>query len=144
VVQGRGHGGEVAVSDLALWRCGRRCQGRKSNHKPPETVGFAVIMAGVAKLVIIDNAAKPDSRLQDRRLAARWAGVCSGAMMREQGGGEPAALGRPSLGGLMKDAYRLDAWRRQKSRNLKPLRRLVPYVLSHWPDATLGLIFILI
>ncbi|HZZ34899.1 MAG TPA: ABC transporter transmembrane domain-containing protein, partial [Caulobacteraceae bacterium] len=43
-----------------------------------------------------------------------------------------------------KEAHRLDTWRRAKGRNLRPLRRLVPYVLSHWPDATLGLIFILI
>ena len=64
--------------------------------------------------------------------------------MREQGGGEPIVIGRPSIGGLMKDAYRLDAWRREKGRDIRPLRRLIPYVLSHWPDATLGLVFILI
>ncbi len=52
--------------------------------------------------------------------------------------------GRPSLGGLMKDAFRVDAWRRERGRDLRPLRRLIPFVRAHRVDAILGAIFLTI
>src|SRR6185503_17844760 len=64
--------------------------------------------------------------------------------MPHSGPKEPAASGRPSMGGLMKDAYRLDVWRRETGRDLKPLRRLLPFVFKHWPDALLGLVFVVV
>ena len=56
----------------------------------------------------------------------------------------PPKPGRPSLGALMKDEFLADAWKREKTRNLKPLMRLVPFVLAHPVDAALGLSFLLI
>ena len=53
-------------------------------------------------------------------------------------------LGRPSLGGIMKDAYKADAWRRDRQRDLRPLSRLTPFVLAHAGDAFLSAFFILL
>ena len=60
----------------------------------------------------------------------------------DSGGARVANDGRPSLGGLMKDAFRVDAWRRERGRDIRPLRRLLPYVWAHRADAILGAIFL--
>ncbi len=60
----------------------------------------------------------------------------------DSGGARVANNGRPSLGGLMKDAFRVDAWRRERGRDLRPLRRLIPFVRAHRTDAILGAIFL--
>ncbi|HEY5070470.1 MAG TPA: ABC transporter transmembrane domain-containing protein [Caulobacteraceae bacterium] len=58
--------------------------------------------------------------------------------------GEAATLGRPSLGALMKEAFDTDAWRRERRRDLKPLRRLLPFVGDHLLDAVMGAVFLLV
>ena len=57
---------------------------------------------------------------------------------------EPGAQDRPSLGALMKEAFDTDAWRRERRRDLRPLRRLIPFVGAHPVDAILGLAFLLV
>ena len=57
---------------------------------------------------------------------------------------EHAKAGRPSLGALMKDEFLVDAWRREKGRDLRPLMRLLPFVRAHPVDALLGTLFLLI
>jgi ATP-binding cassette subfamily B protein len=52
--------------------------------------------------------------------------------------------GRPSLGALMKEEFLADAWRRDAGPDLKPLSRLLPYVMSHRLDVVLGSLFLLI
>jgi len=42
----------------------------------------------------------------------------------------------------MKDAFRVDAWRRERGRDLRPLQRLIPYVKAHRIDAILGAVFL--
>jgi ATP-binding cassette subfamily B protein len=64
--------------------------------------------------------------------------------MREQGGIEPVAAGRPSVGALMKEAHRLDTWRRQRERDVRPLWRIAPFVRAHWGDSLLGVFFLLV
>jgi len=54
------------------------------------------------------------------------------------------AAARQNLGVLMKDEFLADAWRRDRGRDVRPLKRLVPFVLAHPVDATLGLFFLLI
>ena len=54
----------------------------------------------------------------------------------------PTASGRPSAGHLLKQAFQAAAGRRTAGRDLGTLRRLVPYVRGHWPDALLGLFFV--
>ena len=56
----------------------------------------------------------------------------------------PSKSERPSLGALMKDEFLADAWRREKGRDLSPLRRLIPFVGAHPLDAGLGLLFLLL
>jgi ATP-binding cassette subfamily B protein len=55
-----------------------------------------------------------------------------------------APLGRPSMGGVMKEAFKADAWRRERQRDLRPLARLTPFVLAHGFDAFLSGFFILV
>jgi len=64
--------------------------------------------------------------------------------MSEPGPIEARPAGRPSLGGLMKDAYKADAWRRERQRDLRPLTRLTPFVLAHGWDAFLSAFFVLL
>jgi ATP-binding cassette subfamily B protein len=63
--------------------------------------------------------------------------------MSEPGPIETSTLGRPSVGGLMKDAFKADAWRRDRQRDLRPLTRLTPFVLAHGWDAFLSAFFVL-
>ena len=58
--------------------------------------------------------------------------------------GVGAIPNRPSLGGVMKEAFQLDGWRRQRRRDLRPLTRLIPYVIAHWGDASLGALFLVV
>ena len=59
------------------------------------------------------------------------------------GSAQPTNTGRPSLGALMKDAFHVDAWRRERGRDLRPLRRLIPYLRAHRLDAVLGAFFLM-
>ncbi|HEX7761483.1 MAG TPA: ABC transporter transmembrane domain-containing protein [Caulobacteraceae bacterium] len=43
----------------------------------------------------------------------------------------------------MKDAFKADAWRRDRQRDLRPLTRLTPFVLAHGWDAFLSAFFVL-
>jgi ATP-binding cassette subfamily B protein len=62
----------------------------------------------------------------------------------EPGGARTKDSGRPSLGAAMKDAFRVDTWRRERGRDLRPLRRLIPFVGAHRIDAALGLFFLVL
>ncbi|MBA3810113.1 MAG: ATP-binding cassette domain-containing protein [Caulobacteraceae bacterium] len=64
--------------------------------------------------------------------------------MNEPGAIEAAKDGRPSLGALMKEAFLIDAWRREKRRDIRPLTRLAPFVRRHLSDAVLGIVFLLL
>ncbi|MGA0602093.1 ABC transporter transmembrane domain-containing protein [Caulobacter sp. KR2-114] len=64
--------------------------------------------------------------------------------MSEPGPIEARPLGRPSLGGVMKEAFKADAWRRERQRDLRPLGKLTPFVLAHGLDAFLSGFFILV
>jgi ATP-binding cassette subfamily B protein len=64
--------------------------------------------------------------------------------MNEPTARDAASLDRPSIGALMKEAFDTDAWRRESRRDLRPLRRLLPFVEAHPFDAILGLLFLLI
>ncbi len=57
---------------------------------------------------------------------------------------EARALGRPSIGGVLKEGFKADAWRRDREKDLRPLSRLVPYVGAHAGDAIFGLAFVLV
>ncbi len=50
----------------------------------------------------------------------------------------------PGLGEAVKLAIGADVWRRDKSRDLRPLARLWPLLVRHWPDATAGMTFLLL
>ncbi|MEO8925643.1 MAG: ABC transporter transmembrane domain-containing protein [Caulobacteraceae bacterium] len=64
--------------------------------------------------------------------------------MNRPGASEAANTGRPSLGGLMKDAFLADGWRRQRGRDIRPLTRLIPFVRAHLADAALGGLFLIL
>ena len=64
--------------------------------------------------------------------------------MNETGASETLRSGRPNLGALVKDQFLLEAWRRDKGRDLVPLMRLFPFVRAHPLDAILGMSFMLI
>jgi ATP-binding cassette subfamily B protein len=51
---------------------------------------------------------------------------------------------RPSLGALMKEEFLADAWRRDAGPDLKPLSRLMPFVLAHRVDMVLGALFLMV
>ncbi len=59
-------------------------------------------------------------------------------------GGEAAKADRPSLGALMKDAFLIDGWRRERGRDVRPLTRLIPFVRAHLSDAALGGLFLIL
>ena len=44
----------------------------------------------------------------------------------------------------MKDAFRVDTWRRERGRDLRPLRRLIPFIGAHRVDAALGIFFLVV
>jgi ATP-binding cassette subfamily B protein len=50
----------------------------------------------------------------------------------------------PGLGEAVKQAIGADVWRRDNSRDLRPLGRLWPLLIRHWPDATAGMTFLLL
>ncbi|MEP6966566.1 MAG: ABC transporter transmembrane domain-containing protein [Pseudomonadota bacterium] len=64
--------------------------------------------------------------------------------MNEPDASEAGKNGRPSLGALMKEAFLIDAWRREKGRDIRPLTRLAPFVRRHLADAILGVVFLLL
>jgi ATP-binding cassette subfamily B protein len=64
--------------------------------------------------------------------------------MSDTAGDTPSTSGRPSLGALMKEEFLADAWRRDAGPDLKPLSRLLPYVMSHRVDVVLGSLFLMI
>ena len=50
---------------------------------------------------------------------------------------------RPAkFGALMQEAFRLDGWRRERRRDLRPLARLAPYIAAHWGGASSGAFFL--
>ncbi|HEY1929931.1 MAG TPA: ABC transporter transmembrane domain-containing protein [Caulobacteraceae bacterium] len=55
-----------------------------------------------------------------------------------------STAGRPSLGALMREEFAVDAFRRERRRDLKPLGRLLPFVWKHPVDAVLGALFMLV
>ncbi len=59
-------------------------------------------------------------------------------------GSEAAKADRPSLGALMKDAFLIDGWRRERGRDVRPLTRLIPFVRAHLSDAALGGLFLIL
>jgi len=44
----------------------------------------------------------------------------------------------------MKEAFKADAWRRERQRDLRPLTRLAPFVLAHGVDTFLSALFVLV
>ena len=54
------------------------------------------------------------------------------------------APGRPGEGAIMASALAEDAAKRPKSRDIKPLTRLLPYVGSHKTDAFMALVFLIL
>ena len=54
------------------------------------------------------------------------------------------APGRPSAGVLLKEGLADEANRRPRRRDLRPLRRLWPFVRAHSGDALLALMFLLV
>ncbi len=65
-------------------------------------------------------------------------------MNKPASGGGAAAIDRPNLGALMKEAFDTDAFRRERRRDLRPLKRLMPFVGNHLFDAVLGLSFLVV
>ncbi len=63
--------------------------------------------------------------------------------MKATGPGDAARMDRPSLGALMKNAFLVDAWRREHGRDIRPLTRLIPFVRAHRADAILGAVFLI-
>ena len=55
----------------------------------------------------------------------------------DSGGARVANNGRPSLGGLMKDAFRVDAWRRERGRG-EEFERLQQRCADIEADAEVG------
>jgi ATP-binding cassette subfamily B protein len=49
-----------------------------------------------------------------------------------------------SLNAAVREALRIDNAHRHAGRNLRPLARLWPLIVRHWPDAVLGLTFLLL
>ena len=58
--------------------------------------------------------------------------------------GATDAEGRPSGGALLAAEIMAGKDKREKSRDLRPLRRLVPLVLAHWRLAALSILFLLL
>ncbi|MDE2486683.1 MAG: ATP-binding cassette domain-containing protein [Alphaproteobacteria bacterium] len=58
--------------------------------------------------------------------------------------GEASVQGRPSEGQALVKTLAEDANRRERSRNVRALRRLGPFVAAHWGDATLAGLFLLV
>jgi ATP-binding cassette subfamily B protein len=54
------------------------------------------------------------------------------------------APGRPSAGAELKQQMQAQAGRRERRRDLKPLRRLGPFIAAHWKDAAAALVFLLL
>ncbi len=54
------------------------------------------------------------------------------------------APGRPSAGASLQQQIQAAAGRRERRRDLQPLRRLFPFIGDHWTDAVLALVFLLI
>jgi ATP-binding cassette subfamily B protein len=54
------------------------------------------------------------------------------------------APGRPSLGAELQQQMKTAAGRRDRRRDLKPLRRLGPFIAAHWKDALAALVFLLL
>ena len=54
------------------------------------------------------------------------------------------APGRPSAGAELQQQMRTAADRRERRRDLKPLRRLGPFIAAHWRDATAALIALIV
>jgi len=52
--------------------------------------------------------------------------------------------GRPSLGALMREEFLVDAFRRERRTDMRPLSRLLPFVWAHPVDAVLGAFFMLV
>jgi len=50
----------------------------------------------------------------------------------------------PDFGEAVRQAIGADVWRRDKSRDLRPLGRLWPLLMRHWPEALAGLTFLLL
>jgi ATP-binding cassette subfamily B protein len=68
-------------------------------------------------------------------------GAGVGEAMSEQ---DAAASGRPPPGVLLNQELAQAAQRRERSRDLGPLRALWPYIRAHWTDAALAMVFLLI
>jgi ATP-binding cassette subfamily B protein len=56
----------------------------------------------------------------------------------------PTAAGRPNSGAALVQEMNQSAARREKRRDLKPLRGLVPHLRAHWTDAAMAGLFLLI
>src|SRR5262249_26024425 len=59
-------------------------------------------------------------------------------------GVEPDAPGRPSAGQTLAQGLADAKARRGKSRNVRALSRLFPFIAAHWGDAALTLVFLLL
>jgi ATP-binding cassette subfamily B protein len=57
---------------------------------------------------------------------------------------DAAVSGRPTSGVLLTQELAQQAQRREKSRDLTPLRALGPYIRVHWIDAALAVVFLLV
>jgi ATP-binding cassette subfamily B protein len=54
------------------------------------------------------------------------------------------APGRPSAGAELQQQMRTAAGRRERRRDMKPLRRLGPFIAAHWTDAAAALTFLIL
>ena len=64
--------------------------------------------------------------------------------MTEAASGASAAEGRPTSGAVLMADIAAAKSKREKSRDLRPLRRLLPYIAKHWPVALTATVFLLI
>src|SRR4051812_44433823 len=64
--------------------------------------------------------------------------------MNERRAATPPIAGYAKAGPSMKEVMRIASWRRASRRDIRPLVRLLPYVLAHKRDAVLGLAFLVI
>ena len=63
--------------------------------------------------------------------------------MTEAASGPAAAEGRPTSGAVLMADIAAAKSKREKSRDLRPLRRLLPLIAKHWPIALTATLFLL-
>jgi ATP-binding cassette subfamily B protein len=64
--------------------------------------------------------------------------------MNERRAATPPIAGYAKAGTSMKEVLRIASWRRASRRDIRPLSRLLPYVLAHRTQALLGVFFLVV